>query len=236
MPSAWLATTGFVAAVLGVSTALPQVWRLLRTPGADGMSLPSVVLGALGTGTWLCYGLLEADPPQIAANVPGLAGAATIAVLVVHRTTTRPAHVLAAVAGWCSLVALAWGAGGAVAVGGTATVVSLVARAPQVREVFTAPSLAAISPLSFGLSATACTLWAVYGIGTGQVPVWVSSVVAGAMSLVVCVRTTARTSAPVPATAPVSAPAPAPTSAPVDRPVQHPAPAPAAAEALPIAA
>ncbi|WP_158220496.1 SemiSWEET family transporter [Kineosporia sp. A_224] len=222
MPSAWLATTGFVAAALGVATALPQVWRLLRTPGADGMSLPSVVLGALGTGTWLTYGLLEADPPQIVANVPGLAGAAAIAVLVVRRTTTRPAHVLGAVATWCGLVAAAWAAGGAVAVGSAATVVSLVARAPQVREVFTAPSLAAISPLSFGLSTTACTLWAVYGVGTGQLPVWASSVVAGTMSLVVCVRATVR--------------APEPVVRPVPHPVPRQAQPQTTAEALPLAA
>ena len=189
MFSSWLATVGLVAAVLGVSTSLPQVWRLLRSPGAEGLSLASTVLGALSAATWLTYGTLQLDPPQILANVPGLAGAAAIAVLVLRRTSTPPARVLAGCAAWALVVLAAWAVAGPVAVGTAATAVSLVARAPQVREVFVAPSLAGVSPASFALSVTACTLWAVYGFGTGQVPVWASSVLAGSMSLVVVLRT-----------------------------------------------
>ena len=219
MLSSWLATVGLVAAVLGVCTSLPQVWRLLRSPGAEGLSLASTVLGALSAATWLAYGVLQLDPPQILANVPGLAGATVIAVLVLRLTTARPARVLAAAAAWALVVVAAWAVGGPVAVGTAATAVSLVARAPQVREVFVAPSLAGVSPLSFGLSVTACTLWAVYGVGTAQVTVWASSVLAGAMSFVVLVRTTTVRPARL-AAAPVIA---APVAA-----VPRPAPAPAA--------
>lgn len=199
MPAAWLAALGLAAAVLGVSTALPQVWRLLRSRHADGLSPASVVLGVLAAGTWLVYGLLQADPPQIVANVPGLAGAVVIAVLVVRRTTARPVRVLAAVAGWAAAVAAVHAVGGPAAVGAAATAVSLVGRAPQVREVFVASSLAGISPTSFALSVTACTLWATYGFGTGQVPVWASSIIAGSMSLVIWVKAVgARDVLPVP--------------------------------------
>ena len=228
MFSSWLATVGLVAAVLGVSTSLPQVWRLLRSPGAEGLSLASTVLGALSAATWLTYGVLQLDPPQILANVPGLAGATVIAVLVLRRTTTPPGRVLVACGAWALVVLAAWAVGGPVAVGTAATCVSLVARAPQVREVFVAPSLAGVSPASFGLSVTACTLWAVYGLGTGQVPVWASSVLAGAMSLVVVVRTTTfRAPAAAPAAAPVrtSVPSAAPVAAlaPSGRPYEEPA-------------
>jgi uncharacterized protein with PQ loop repeat len=216
MSSSWLATVGLAAAVLGVSTSLPQVWRLLRSPGAEGLSLASAVLGALSAATWLTYGALQVDMPQIVANVPGLAGATAVAVLVLRRTTTRPVHVVAACAGWALVVLAVWAVAGPVAVGTAATAVSLVARAPQVREVFVAPSLAGVSPLSFGLSVTACTLWAVYGVGTGQVPVWASSVLAGAMSLVVVVGTTVRTTSP--ATAPTAAPTAASTVVPAALP------------------
>lgn len=222
MFSSWLATVGLVAAVLGVSTSVPQVWRLLRSPGAEGLSLASTVLGALSAATWLAYGVLQVDPPQILANVPGLAGATVIAVLVLRRTDARPVRVLAAAAAWALLVVAVWAVAGPVAVGTAATAVSLVARAPQVREVFVAPSLAGVSPLSFGLSVTACTLWAVYGVGTAQVPVWASSVLAGAMSFVVLVRTT--TFRPVPVTVPADAPALTAVA---------PAPGPAAAPAAP---
>jgi uncharacterized protein with PQ loop repeat len=188
MPSAWLATVGVAAAAISVATALPQVWRLRRSPTADGLSPAAVVLGVLATLTWLVYGALQADPPQVVANVPGLAGAAAITALVVRRTATRPDGVLAAVGGWCLLLAAAWSAGGAFAVGCLGTVVSLVARAPQVVEVFRSRSLDGVSPASFALGCAAATLWAVYGVGTAQTPVWSCSVVVAAMSAVICLR------------------------------------------------
>lgn len=201
MSSAWLAATGSVAAVLGVSTALPQVWRLHRSPNADGLSVPSVVLGVLAAGTWLGYGTLQADPPQVLANVPGLAGALAVAALVVRRTDRRAAPLLAVVAAWTALTGLAWLVAGTAAVGAAATVVSLVARGPQVVVAYRASSLAAVSPTSFGLSVASATLWAVYGLGTGQAPVWVCSVAVALMSAAVWGRavTVSGRAVPVPA-------------------------------------
>lgn len=201
MPSAWLAATGCVAAVLGVSTALPQVWRLHRSPTADGLSVPSVVLGVLAAGTWLGYGTLQADPPQMLANAPSLAGALAVAALVVRRTGHRAAPLVAVVAAWTALTLLAWSVAGAAAVGAAAAVVSLVARGPQVVEAYRAPSLAAVSPASLGLSVASASLWAVYGLGTGQEPVWVCSVAVAVMSAVVWSRTmsTPGRAVPVPA-------------------------------------
>jgi uncharacterized protein with PQ loop repeat len=117
MTAMWLTTVGFLAAGTGMTVAVPQVLRLLRSGHADGVSLPTTVLGCLTAGTWLTYGLLLLDATQILANVPALAGASTVAALVVRRTGTRRAPLVAGALAWAAVVVAAHLAGGANAVG-----------------------------------------------------------------------------------------------------------------------
>lgn len=179
---------GLVAAAVGITVSVPQVWRLWRGTTAAGVSHASAVLGVMAGSTWLTYGLLIVDHAQILANIPGLAGGLAILVLVLRRGRLSPRPAIIAAATWASVIAITYSAFGATAVGFAATAVTLVARGPQVWTAFRAPSLEALSPATFTLSTIASTLWMTYGFGTADPPVWTSSLAVIAMSVAILAR------------------------------------------------
>ena len=166
---------GLLAATVGITVTAPQVLRLVRTPNADGMSHGSAVLGLLATTTWLTYGVMITDAPQILANVPGIVGAVAIYVLVVTRGGFAWRPGLAGALTWAALITAAFVLRGPQTVGMLATAVTLVARVPQVHTVFRSTSLAALSRTSMLLGAASASLWLSYGILTADMPVWTSS-------------------------------------------------------------
>lgn len=60
---------GFAAAVLTVSSFVPQVIRTWRTRQTKDLSLATLALLTLGTTTWALYGILVRDLPVILTNV-----------------------------------------------------------------------------------------------------------------------------------------------------------------------
>ncbi|WP_432484128.1 SemiSWEET family transporter [Kineococcus esterisolvens] len=185
---ALISSLGLLAAAVGIATGVPQLLRLLRSPDASGLSFSSSVLGVLGAGTWLTYGLLLMDPAQLVANVPGLACAAATVVLAARRLGVPLRRANAAVAAWVPVVAVAHVAGGATLVGAVATAVSLVRMVPQVRTAFGSGSLAGLAPGTYVLTQLSATLWTVYGATTGQPSVVVCSVVSVLLAGVVLSR------------------------------------------------
>lgn len=179
---------GLVAAAVGITVSIPQVWRLWRGTTADGVSHASALLGVMAASTWLVYGTLIVDHAQMIANVPGLAGALAVLVLVLRRGGLSPVPAVAAGATWATVVTIAYSVAGPTAVGFSATCVTLVARGPQVWTVFRAPSLTALSPASFALSTLSAVLWTTYGFGSDDPPVWTSSLAVLAMSVAVLAR------------------------------------------------
>ncbi|WP_337061874.1 SemiSWEET family transporter [Kineococcus sp. G2] len=185
---ALVSSLGLLAAAVGIVTGVPQLVRLLRSPDASGLSFSSSVLGVLGAGTWLTYGLLLLDAAQIVANVPGLTCAAATAVLAARRLGVPLSRGLAAVAAWTPLVVAAHLAGGATLVGALATAVSLVRMVPQVRTAFGSGSLAGLAPGTYVLTQVSGALWTVYGAATGQPSVVVCSLVSALLAGVVLSR------------------------------------------------
>ncbi|WP_432495304.1 SemiSWEET family transporter [Kineococcus auxinigenes] len=185
---ALISSLGLLAAAIGIATGVPQILRLLRSPDASGLSFSSSVLGMLGAGTWLTYGLLLMDPAQLVGNVPGLGCAAVTVVLAARRLGLPLRHAGTAVAAWVPIVAAAQLLGGATLVGALATAVSLVRMVPQVRTAFGSGSLAGLAPGTFVLTQLSATLWTVYGAATGQPSVVVCSVVSAVLAGVVLSR------------------------------------------------
>ncbi|MCI2239236.1 SemiSWEET family transporter [Paenibacillus sp. TRM 82003] len=185
---ALISSLGLLAASVGIVTGVPQLVHLVRSPDASGLSFSSSVLGVLGAGTWLTYGLLLMDPAQLLGNVPGLACAAATAVLAARRLGVPLSRGLAAVAAWVPAVFAAHTAGGAALVGALATAVSLVRMVPQVRTAFGSGSLTGLAPGTYVLTQVSATLWTVYGLATAQPSVVVCSVVSALLAGVVLSR------------------------------------------------
>ncbi|NAZ85025.1 SemiSWEET family transporter [Kineococcus indalonis] len=185
---ALISSLGLFAATVGIVTGVPQIVQLVRSPDASGLSFSSAVLGALGSGTWLTYGLLLMDPAQLVGNVPGLGCAAITVVLAARRLGVPLRRALVALAAWAPLVAVADVVGGAALVGALATVVSLVRMVPQVRIAFGSGSLAGLAPGTYVLTQFSATLWTVYGVATAQPSVVVCSFVSILLAGVVLSR------------------------------------------------
>lgn len=185
---ALVSALGLVAAAIGILTGVPQIVRLLRDPDASGLSYSSAILGVLASGTWLTYGLLLLDPAQLLGNVPGLACSVTTAVLASHRLRLPLRHAVVAVLAWAPVVVGAFTLGGAVAVGGAATAVSLVKMLPQVRTVLRREPVHGLAPATFVLTQLSAVLWTVYGGATGQASVVVCSAVSAVLAGVVLSR------------------------------------------------
>jgi uncharacterized protein with PQ loop repeat len=78
--------------------------------------------------------------------------------------------------------------GGAAAVGAAAVTVSIVRQVPQVRLAFSGGSLDGLSPATYALAITSGSLWTVYGLALGLVPVWGNALFAVIVSSAVLAR------------------------------------------------
>jgi len=183
-----ISVLGLVAAGIGILTGVPQIIRLIRNPDASGLSYTSSILGVLAAGTWLSYGILLMDPAQLVGNVPGIVCAVITAVLAAKRLHLPLRTLFLAAAGWAPVAVTAYLLGGTVALGSTATVVSLVKMVPQVRTVFGRAPLAGLAPSSFMLTQLSATLWTIYGAAMGQPSVVVCSAVTAVLASVILSR------------------------------------------------
>jgi len=183
-----ISAVGMTAATIGITCSTPQVWRLWRSPDAEGVSHASAVLGVLASSTWLAYGLSLVDWAQITANIPGVAGALAILTLVVLRSGASFRPALAAAVAWSVVALVTFRIGGPQALGVAATAVTLSARGPQVWTAYRSTSLSALSPLSFALTVVSASLWVTYGVGTGEAPVFTSATAGLTLSLLILVR------------------------------------------------
>ncbi len=72
---------GFCAAVLTVGSAVPQVFRILRTRDVHAISLPLYVMLFAGVLLWLAYGISIHALPIIISNSISAVLSATILTL-----------------------------------------------------------------------------------------------------------------------------------------------------------
>lgn len=227
------ATLGWLAAALSMTLLWPQVWLSCVRRRTSGMSAVSAWLGVAMPAGWVTYGSLAGDGIQMVTNtVTGTAGAALLIALLVTRPELRTARrLLPGAAGAAALLLAAAGAAAgtllpgvdgadtAPLLGGALTLTSFVSAVPQPLALLRdrGQDLAGLSAPRWWMAAAACTLWAAYGLCTGQPAVWSSAAVGLAGALVVC-TVLARGPRPAPAAAP------APVLIPVRVPVVLPRP------------
>jgi uncharacterized protein with PQ loop repeat len=156
---------GWLASVLTVIFAWPQAIRALRASSHDGISTFSVILMLTSGGLWTAYGLIEARPFIVAANV-SVSLAAALTAMACRRNFGRyfPLAVLGPLL-FAAAMSLAppfyLGLAGVIAAGGMTL--------PQaVRAMASSKGLEAVSPMTYSLLAVNAACWIAYGIGIGD--------------------------------------------------------------------
>lgn len=74
------------AIITGILMSLgyyPQIWKILKTKSVKDISTATFAIFAVGTASWLCYGLYMHDITIVLGFVLGVIGSWTILVLSV---------------------------------------------------------------------------------------------------------------------------------------------------------
>lgn len=203
---------GWLGAALSMTLPWPQVWRSCARHQTTGLSATATWLGVALPIGWITYGLLSGQRVQIVTNsVTGSAGLAILVVLLSSERQLRTRRSLLHSAAAAAAVLLACAASALVAalpgVSGTRVspllgvvlaATSVVAAVPQPLALLRdrTQDLAGLSPARWRLGAGACGSWMLYGLLTGQTPVWASSSVGLVSALTVCAVLVARRPAP----------------------------------------
>ena len=61
-------TLGLVAAFCTTFSFVPQVWKILKSKNADGISLPMYSIFTVGVTLWMIYGFITKDLAVFLAN------------------------------------------------------------------------------------------------------------------------------------------------------------------------
>jgi MtN3 and saliva related transmembrane protein len=84
MASAFIETTGALAAVLTTLCWVPQALKIIRDRETRAISLTATMLSALGVLLWLIYGVAIANAPLIGSSAATFAITATIVALKIR--------------------------------------------------------------------------------------------------------------------------------------------------------
>jgi len=68
-----ISSVGIVAAILTMSSFVPQITKGLRTHSMNDISVHLMLLFIAGFSLWIVYGIMRNDPIIIASNLAGVA-------------------------------------------------------------------------------------------------------------------------------------------------------------------
>lgn len=162
---------GALGTVVGLVRALPQLFRLLKTRDAHGVSLDSATTSSIVSFGWATYGALT---DQLAVTLAtGSSGIvfALISLLALKRGRRLPELRTAPV--WLVVLVvstLLWQADG---LGVLLPVSVLVANVPQLVVAYRETDLRGLSVSTWVLSVCDGVVWAVYALVTGDVAILV---------------------------------------------------------------
>lgn len=172
---------GWVAAVIGIGSIVPQLARLLRTRDSAGVSMRLWQLTA-GTGAaWGVHGLLIGSAQLQVPNFVGAALSATIVILVLRWRRAPVLRELCLAAALCLALSLIDVAFGAVVFGLVIAVPQLVGQSAQLRDLLTTRDPAGVSAAFLATFVLGQGLWFTYGLGHGD---WALIICAGIMIVI----------------------------------------------------
>jgi len=203
-----IAALGFFAAALSIVVVWPQVWLSCRHGRTLGLSPTSSWLGVALNLSWLAFGSLIGDAPQMVTNaVVGVGNTAVLAALLISQSHLRSRDMLIrTAAGAAGLATLAVGsvasvtllgadrAAVAAMLGAVISVVGIAAALPQLLSLLfdRTMDLSGMSPARWWLGAASCTSWLTYGWLLGQPTMWLSAGFGLLCALVTCAILRAR--------------------------------------------
>jgi len=195
-------TLGVLGAALSMSLSWPQVIKSCVRRRTRGLSPTACTLGVAMPLGWITYGLLGGERIQVVTNVvTGAAGLAILTALLITQPSMRSIRALRLSAASAAVVLTAVTLSGAAAalpgvrgeqvappLGLILAGVSFLSAIPQPLSLLRdrTQDLSGLSPLRWRLGAGACSSWLLYGLSTGQPPVWASASVGLTSALIVC--------------------------------------------------
>ena len=177
---------GAIGTVIGLTRALPQLLRLIKTRDAHGVSLDSAATISVVSFAWATYGLLT---DQLAVAVAsGLNGSVFICIALMAMSLGRRVSELRAAPIWLVVVMLATFVAGSGGLGAVLVVSALIANLPQVVVAYRERDLTGLSPSTWALTASDGAVWSFYGILTGDIPILVNNLFQFTTSMAILIR------------------------------------------------
>jgi uncharacterized protein with PQ loop repeat len=175
------------ASIVAVVTLMPQLRRLRRTGDVAGVSLTWAFLGAVTNAAWFGYLLsqrLWAGMPSVVCMVV-LYGA--LASALVRRGVAWRSPTLLAVL-WSLFLAALGPVGGLVVLGLVLGLSYGVQVAPSVWSAYRTWAPSGVSPGTWAIALVEVSLWGLYGLGKGDVPIQVFALTGISSSLAMLAR------------------------------------------------
>ncbi len=162
-----------ITTALGVTRALPQLIRLLRTRHAHGVSVDTSATSTFVSAGWAVYGFWT---DQLALSVASIA--TTIIFVLITLATIRFGHQwkeLKIAPIWMTTLLLFGGIGGPTGLSLALLFSGLIANIPQVRVAYKEKNLADLSLLMWLIAMTEGLLWSNYGFINRDIAIFVNS-------------------------------------------------------------
>lgn len=164
---------GAIGTFTGLARPLPQLVRLVRIRDAHGVSLDTAATSCVVSSAWATYGVLEHHAAVALAS--GLSAILFSLIALLALRLGRHVRELRAAPVWFVAVVGASALGGAAGLGIVLVAGALVANLPQVVVAFRERDLSGLSPSAWALTASDGATWFVYGLLTGDVPIFVNN-------------------------------------------------------------
>jgi uncharacterized protein with PQ loop repeat len=177
---------GAMGAGLGLVRAVPQLLRLIRTHDSRGVSLDTLVTGAVVSLGWATYGLLTEQPIVSAATgASAVVFVMTACAGVAHGCSLRDLRVAPVWACGLLLVTLNARANG---LGLVLPASVLAANLPQLVSLVRDPSAPGLSSGTWRLFCADGIVWTLYAAASGDAPIAVYGVLQMVSSAAILLR------------------------------------------------
>ena len=162
-----------ITTTLGITRAMPQLVRILRSGHARGVSIDTSATSAIVSSGWAVYGFWTHQPSISIAS-----GATAIIFALITLSALRFGRQLKELKiapVWLVVLSLFGSVGGALGISLVLPISVLAANIPQVRVAYREGNLTDLSLGTWALAMTEGFLWAGYGIAQRDVSVLVNN-------------------------------------------------------------
>ncbi len=175
---------GWVAATLGMASAFPQLFRLLRTRTSAGVSLSLFQLNAASTGAWALHGFMVGVPQMQYPNLVLTVSSLAVCVLVQkdRREPLFPALLVPPLLSLALFGTDVWL--GPLVFGFIVAAPFVVGQVSQLRTMHASRDISGVSLPFLAVNFFVQSLWLTWGLLYGETSITVCASLLGTLSLV----------------------------------------------------